>query len=45
VLKVHFRFGHAAPAQCEAPGQRGEAPLVVATPDQHDNNLRGLTFA
>ena len=24
-------------------GQRGEAPLVVATPDQHDNNLRGLT--
>ena len=24
-------------------GQRGDAPLVLATPDQHDNNLRGLT--
>ena len=24
-------------------GQRGEAPLVLATPEQHDNNLRGLT--
>jgi Subtilase family len=24
-------------------GQRDEAPLVLATPDQHDNNLRGLT--
>ena len=24
-------------------GQRGEAPLVLATPDQHGNNLRGLT--
>ena len=22
-------------------GQRDEAPLVLATPDQHDNNLRG----
>ena len=24
-------------------GQRGEQPLVLATPEQHDNNLRGLT--
>jgi len=24
-------------------GQRGQAPLVQAAPDEHDNNLRGLT--
>jgi len=24
-------------------GQRGEDPLVLATPERHDNNLRGLT--